>query len=647
MFFLYFTLAFLIFFIVIYSRLNTIDRKLDALSARMSTAKTKQQVPMHSKAQQATEEIKSGQQLSPTVQRSATAHMPTQHKTTDKVVVSPEHKDDYAKFYGTSQTMKDAPTPPTPPAQAQKTTQHNDIGTRFITWLRHDWPMKIGGLLVILAVGWFVTYAAEQGWINEIGRVTLGYLFGIAMLLYGTMRARVVRLQGNLFIIIGVAAIFIATLAGVSFASVQISATAALFVMFITVGFVALLSLQQKNINLAGIMIFFGALIPFFFFDGLDIKSIFLYLLALTLGTLWIVARSGWKKLTLLMLVIVTAYAFAYIVDRRFAGESAATVQNMIVALIFALVFYATNVATIITSHVVKKVDAIIAVGVGFLYILFALLFVPTDIQVFFILAGILLFSMASYAIFRVKHSHAPTIIYGGVSFVLIIIATTIQFSGPVLTIAFIAEAAIFIVLMLYIMREKVTNAFRMLSVLLFMVPLLGVVASTLHLLQFIIYKSQPFFTHYEMINPFPDLLVLIVGCVSAFLITGATIYFTDTNDKQNVIYMRIFAYIGVAIAVVLTWIATHLFMADYDVASFVALFVYTVFGVGLYVLGSTVHYKAYRVLGAILFAIVLLRIFTVEFWAMEMPVRIITAFVLGGLFISTAFIARSHHDKD
>jgi len=535
-------------------------------------------------------------------------------------------------------------------ANFPKVKKEDGVFIRFIKWIRQDWPMKVGGILVILATGWFVTYAAERGWLSEIARVTLGYLFGIATLTYGSIRTKIVKLQGNVFLVIGVAAIFISTLAGVDFPTVPLSEIAALFVMFITVGFVSLLALKQKNINLSGAIIFFGATVPLFFFDALDIDIIFLYLLMLTLGTLWIVAQSRWRSLTLMMLVVVMFYAIGHAIT---TGEEISIFKNMMVSIVFALAFYGANVVAIIKTKKIKPIDVITAVGNGILYTTLTLMFSPEELRVLFLLFGVILFSLASYLIFRYSTSKAPTVIYGGISFILLVISTAIHFDDiTTFTIAFVIETTALILLIIYILGNKMSIIVKIFSILLYAIPMFFVLFNINEVFDFIFYSNQQniYYENYTMFISRDDaimkLISISVACFSVFLISSFIAKTINIKEKWNLNYMITFTFLGGAIATILVWLYTHIFIVNFDIASFVSLFIFTTSGVGLYVLGFKSHHKAYRILGIILFSIVLLRIFLVEFWDMEMPVKILTAFILGALFISTAFFARLQSDN-
>lgn len=510
---------------------------------------------------------------------------------------------------------------------------------KALVWVQIDWPMKVGGFLVILAVGWFVTYAADQGWISETGRVALGYLFGICVLSYGVVRAEKVALQGNVFIIIGVAAIFIATLAGVQFPRVQIPESLAITVMFITVGCVSYISLRQKKISLTGSMIAFGAIVPLFFYEGLRTETIFLYLLALTVGTLWIVYQTGWRDLTALMLVTVALYSVGHMFEM---GSD--TWVELLLSLVFAMIFYSANVGAIIATKRVTQADIFGAVGLGIMYLVWILAFSPQAYEVFFLVFGALVFVGASYLIYEKTTMTTPTAIYGVVAFALLITATSLQFDGPTLTIAYLVESAAIIVLAIYVLRDGVQDTRKKtLLIIGSLIPLMFLSSQIGRILAFIArreYGATRFGR--QMTETVGDMLPHLFALFVAVLTFSAMAYAAQrylTKKEDTLALSEFFATIASLVTLVFVWFATHLLIVPQDIATFVSLIIYTAVGVALYVIGSKERHKAFRIAGVILFVFVLARIFFVEFWEMDMLVRIITFFIIGGLFISTAFI--------
>ncbi|XLQ20124.1 MAG: DUF2339 domain-containing protein [Candidatus Moraniibacteriota bacterium] len=503
---------------------------------------------------------------------------------------------------------------------------------RFFSWLAKDWPMKVGGFFVIAAIGWFVTYAASVGWLSEVARVVLGYCAAICAIAFGSMRAEKERTQGNLFLIIGIAAMLISSLAGIYY-EIMIPVVG-MFVMLISVGFVTLVSLKQKSISLTASMIFFGAIIPLFFALGVTTNTIFVYLFILTLGTLWVVAFTSWRGLTTMMLAIVGFYSITYIATEFGNAES---MSNIILAFIFAGIFYGANISSIIKSEKTNHFDIMTALGIGTLMLIWILSFASAEFEVILLLIAILFFAGASYVIFVKTGRKAPTAIYGGVTATLFAVATALQFDGPVLITAYLVESSAIAIITLYFARKGVNSTMRSLLTIVCAVPVIMSLVAVAEIFSYLDYPDKN-----SVLNYMPELFTVFMVCITMFSVAVAILRVTDISNKENMIFFRIFAYTGGAFGLMLIWFVTHLFMGNDDIATFTALVTYTVVGVGFYVMGIKEEYKPYRIVGGILFGIVVARVLFIEFWDMDIIMRIITSFVLGTLLISTAFIKKA-----
>lgn len=510
---------------------------------------------------------------------------------------------------------------------------------RFFTWLAKDWPMKIGGFFVIAAIGWFVTFASQQGWLSETARVVLGYVFAVSCIAFGALRAEVDRIQGNLFLIIGIASMLIATVAGISYDVIGITHLTGLFIMLLSVGFVTLVSLRQKSFSLTSSMIFFGALIPLFFFSSISVNTLFLYLFILSVGTLWVVSYTQWRSLTTITLAVVGFYSMVYIADA--SPREIESLVNIAISFVFIGVFYFANISAIIRSQKIYAYDMVTAIGIGILFLIWIMNFAPKEMEVFLLLIGVLFFSSASFAIFHLSNHRMPTVLYAGVSAFLFVIATALQFDGASLTVAYVVEVAVFNFVLMYFARVQVTQGMRVGMIAIYTVPLLMSLGSVFDAFDQIAYGDEQY-----ILEAMPHLFVTFMTCITSFGLAIATIRLLDGAEKENMTLFRIFAYVGGTYALILIWLVTHLFMDTYDVATFVSLVIYTLTGVIFYVMGVRDAYKPYMLVGGILFGIVVARVLLIEFWEMDVLMRIITSFVLGALLISTAFIRSSRNTQ-
>ncbi len=505
---------------------------------------------------------------------------------------------------------------------------------KFFIWLSKDWPMKVGGFFVIAAIGWFVTYATSVGWLSEVARVVLGYLVSVGAIGFGVSRADKDRTQGNLFLIIGIAAMLISTLAGIYYEIIV--HVVGMFVMLIAVGFITLISLKQKSISLTSSMIFFGAIIPLFFASGVNSVTIFIYLFVLTLGTLWVVSFTFWNGLTTLMLAVVGFYSIVYIASDFRNIES---VYNVVLSFIFAGVFYVANVSSIIKSKKPSHFDVVTALGIGTLMLIWILSFASAEFEVFLLLLAVLFFAGASYAIFTQTGRKSPTAIYAGVTAVLFAVATALQFDGPVLVTAYLVETSAVAIITLYFARKSVSSGMRSLLTIICAIPVFMSLESIFRIFDYLDYPYNS-----NLLDYMPELFTVFMACITMFAVAIAILRVTDIENKGNMTFFRIFAYTGGVFGLLLVWFTTHLFMENVDVATFSALVIYTIVGVGFYIMGAKEGYKPYMFVGGLLFGIVVFRVLFVEFWDMNIVMRIITSFVLGSLLISTAFIKKNKH---
>lgn len=535
------------------------------------------------------------------------------------------HQNDNAFAVQTTTYPSGASAPSVPPATpplAHPAPVRDIPMTRIVQWIAHDWPMKVGGFLVIAAVGWFITYAALSDILSPTGRVIFGYVFTALCLAFGAARADTHRAQGNVFLVIGGAAMLITTLGGM-YLDVVVP-TVGLFLMLMAVGLLSLLALRQKSKALMVTVICFGAVIPGFFFNDASFVTIFIYLFFLSMGTLWIVYRTEWRVLTLLLMITVMTYSFGYMGFGD--GASAEQLTNLLTAMLFTILFFGVNVAAMMRAQKPNSIDVITALLLGFLVWMWTVMFADEDIvQIFLLIGAALLFASASYGIFvRTRHM-LPTLVYGGVSVMLLAVATAIQFDGPVLVTAFAVEAATGAIIALKVMRDKLSSGVSAVIVGAYAVPVL----LSLDYIDRAAYDINALFAMFML-------------AMTALAVAIAAFRVARVSASPAMRIGRLFAYGGGLYVVLLVWYAAHFFVGDSDVATFVALLIYTVSGVMFYVSGMREQSRPLRVVGGLLFAVVILRVLLVEFWGMDIVMRIITSFVIGMLLISTAFLRQS-----
>ncbi|MCK5027507.1 MAG: DUF2339 domain-containing protein, partial [Candidatus Pacebacteria bacterium] len=322
--------------------------------------------------------------------------------------------------------------------------------TAFFTWLTNDWLMKLGAFLILIAFGWFVTYAFAQNWIGPIGRITIGIVIGLAIMLLGEWRIREYKNQGAVLLSLGAAGILMTIFAARMIYDFFTPATALLF-MFAVVVYLGLSSVRYKSKALAVLAIVLGFAVPLLTNSpSPDFASLFMYLLVVSGGVLWVAGITGWRPLILLSLIGMFLYSFA-----AFDGAARSTETFLFVlSLVFAGMYFITSMAAIVSSRKAYLSDLFTAAGVG----AFTLMWIMVHFdQVWWSLgtaALALIFAVTAFAVYNITQMKEPFYVYGSVALVLIGVATALELEGPALTIAAIFEAVMVVGLIKAVLQD-------------------------------------------------------------------------------------------------------------------------------------------------------------------------------------------------
>ncbi len=200
---------------------------------------------------------------------------------------------------------------------------------------------KIGIAILVLAIGYFVKFAIDSGWVGPAGRVGIGIacgaiLVGIAHWLRNSYKAFSSVLAG------GGLAVFYFTITLAYHQFNLFGQTTAFVILIVITIFAVLLSLLYDKQELAIIALIGGFASPFMVSTGkANYDALFIYLLILNTGLLIIAYFKSWRILNII------SFAFTVIV---FAGVLYTLTgptyhYGFIYASIFYVLYFAINVA--------------------------------------------------------------------------------------------------------------------------------------------------------------------------------------------------------------------------------------------------------------------------------------------------------------
>lgn len=162
---------------------------------------------------------------------------------------------------------------------------------------------KIGILILVLGISFFVKYAIDKDWINEPARVGIGILAG-ALVMGVAHRLRKNYAAFSSVFVAGAISIFYLTI-GIAFHDYRLfSQTMAFIIMMVITIFSVFVSVSYDRKELAVLSLFGGFAVPFMVSTGEgNYKVLFTYIAILNIGMLMIAYFKKWNLVTLLAFI--------------------------------------------------------------------------------------------------------------------------------------------------------------------------------------------------------------------------------------------------------------------------------------------------------------------------------------------------------
>ena len=500
------------------------------------------------------------------------------------------------------------------------------IGNLF-NWLKEDWLMKLGAFLLILALGWFVTYAFANDWIGPVGRITLGIFAGSGMLGFGYYFMSKKRVPGEVFVVTGMVMIILTTFAGKMFYEF-FTPVAALGIMALVIALVSTMAVIKKSKSLAVLGLIAGSFVPVLAGDIDDNPTLYLsYIFAVDLGMLLVVSMAGWRVLVLLSFIMTAIY-------NTFIFESYSYTDSQMMIWLFMGIAYAlfliSNVASILKNKQAVFSDLCVA-GLNSLVILgWTLAYVPDEWQSM-ILSGLALISAVSiYFLFKKSELPKKSVVYIYLAMAILFIggATAVELQGQVLTIAFSIEILLAVLISAFVLRDIEIAKW---VALLHIIPILMLIGN----------GSFDRWDYYKTPLLNENFFAILVSILSLSG-TGFSLNKIKSGKKGTVCYV-----VASFFAVMLLWLSMHNVFVSESIASGVSLVLLTVVGIGLSFYSLIKGKKGLQIGGSVLLGGVVLHLLFIDIWRMSMSGKIVTFVLIGLLLVVTAFFNKRLSNKN
>ena len=511
---------------------------------------------------------------------------------------------------------------------------------KFAEWIKEDWMLKLGALLLLIGFGWLATYAFLNNWIGPMGRIVLGIVAGAMFLLLGWWRIKTYAHQGGIFLVLGSTTILMTI-----FAAREIydffTPFSALVVMFLSTAFVALASVKCNNRPLALASLILAGIAPLLTnAPTTNYVGLFSYLFIVILGAIWITVLTGRRELTTVALLLVTFYSLPHLLSanssslpRLFPSSSADAGILLLFAYAFAAVFFLTNTVGILKLKDKEIIpDLVTAAGSGLFLLSWIMVAAQDEWKSLIISAWMIVFAVGAFLIFWITQRREPFYVYAGIGIAMLAAATSAELRGATLMIAYAVESSL-ISLVAYLILKDVRIAERI--SLLLIGPIIFSFGSI---------TSRAWVTS-VLHKDFFVLLVLGLALLGLGLFFLRRVRKVTEEEPKQLNMLLLIA--GSLYAYALVWLSLQATLRNDNTAVMISLVAYTIVGLICYFYGLANGKKSLRIYGGALIGFVVGRLLLVDVWKMELAGRIVTFFLIGALLVSTAFWGKKRRKID
>lgn len=306
---------------------------------------------------------------------------------------------------------------------------------------------KIGILILVLGISFFVKYAIDKDWINEPARVGIGVLAG-ALVMGVAHRLRKNYAAFSSVFVAGAISIFYLTI-GIAFHDYHLfSQTVAFIIMVVITIFSVFVSVSYDRKELAVLSLIGGFAVPFMVSTGEgNYKVLFTYIAILNIGMLLIAYFKKWNLVTLLAFIFSCLLYSAWF-GKGFYDDKLPSSGALFFATIFYIIF---SVATVINNLRNKgtftKLEYFIMVANTFFYFGMGISIIenwkPEFKGLFTVVLALynLVYAMFLYRKFGLDKNAIYLLL--GLTLTFVTLAIPIQFSGNYITLFWAGEAVL------------------------------------------------------------------------------------------------------------------------------------------------------------------------------------------------------------
>jgi len=509
------------------SKFDVLQQKIELLTEELKKARREQQPIQKGEKKSIIEE-----QILPHVIPSRTLLEEKSGKEEKKETIKEE-----IRKVGETIIFPQAITPPPEPTLASSPSRPKKPGffernPDLEKFIGENLANKIGIGILVLGIGFFVKYAIDKEWINEIGRVSIGLASG-GILLAIAHRMRKTFVGFSSVLVGGGIAVLYLTIA-LAFHEYQIfSQTAAFVLMLVITAFAVILALGYNRMELAILSILGGFASPFMVSTGEgNYVILFTYILILNSGMLVLAYYKKWN------IVNIICYAFTILLfgswlGAKFEGSNGSMVVGaMVFATLFYLVFFAMNIINNIKEKTsFKAIEISLVLSNAFFYYAAGMVVLDNSWGenfkgLFTAAIGVFNFIFA-YSLYKsVRVDKKLVFLLIGLVLTFISLAAPVQLEGNYITLFWAAET----VLLLWLSQKSGIRLMKLASLLIMALMAISLVMDW----------EQVYFTDLEE----PLRIIFNKGYVTGLVVLvsiAATLYLLRNERTEDTSHVRLY----------------------------------------------------------------------------------------------------------
>lgn len=403
---------------------------------------------------------------------------------------------------------------------------------------------KLGILILVLGISFFVKFAIDKDWINEPARVGIGFLCGaLVMAIAHKLKKNYAAFSSVL--VAGAISIFYFTIYIAFHEYGLFSQTIAFVIMVLITAFSTLVSVSYSRQELAILSLIGGFFVPFMLSTGKgNYIVLFSYIAVLNIGILAISYFKKWKIATILAFIFTTVLYVGWLIvsmlkpDFEHAG-----------ALTFATIFYFIFSITIVLNNLKNKgefstIEYFILITNTFFFFGIGMIILrdwdSSFTGLFTLLLAIynVLYAVVLYKKFGLDKNAIYLLI--GLALTFVTLTIPIQFNGNQITLFWAAEA----VLLLWLSQKSKINSFKFGAIV---VQILAVISLLL--------DWEKYVNAEELSVIFNPLFIAgLIVSISLFLTYWLLKNENDVITKQFKIKIKLYKFIVLLAAIIVTY---------------------------------------------------------------------------------------------